>query len=79
MFARTEKSPNGERRGYIWGVGEAHTPYIRTFATGGCFFSGLIIAHTINAQAYSRLKQALAQKYSEDIKSYMASKAAFIK
>ncbi len=42
-------------------------------------FRDYMIAHPKDAQAYSRLKQALAQKCPEDIKSYMAGKDAFIK
>jgi GrpB-like predicted nucleotidyltransferase (UPF0157 family) len=42
-------------------------------------FRDYMIAHPKDAQAYSRLKQALAQQCPEDIKSYMAGKDAFIK
>ncbi len=42
-------------------------------------FRNYLMAHPEEAQAYSRLKEALAQQFPTDIDGYMAGKAGFIK
>ncbi|MDJ0747637.1 MAG: GrpB family protein [Xenococcaceae cyanobacterium MO_167.B27] len=42
-------------------------------------FRDYMIAHLVDAQQYSQLKQELAQKYPEDIEGYMDGKDEFIK
>ncbi len=38
MTALKKAQTQERRRGYIWGVGEAHAPYIPIFPNDGCFF-----------------------------------------
>ncbi len=82
--------PQGEfgipgRRFFIKGGDVNRTRHIHIFEAKNpeiyrhLHFRDYMIAYPIVAQAYSRLKQALAQKYAEDINSYMAGKDAFIK
>ena len=82
--------PKGEfgipgRRFYIKGDDATRTHHIHTFQTGHprieryLNFRDYMIAHPQEAQAYSRLKEELAQKFPEDIENYMEGKDGFIK
>lgn len=42
-------------------------------------FRDYLVAHPEEAQVYGRLKEKLAQRFPEDIESYMAGKDEFIK
>jgi GrpB-like predicted nucleotidyltransferase (UPF0157 family) len=61
------------------------THHIHTFETGSAqvirhlAFRDYLRSHPEDAQQYSNLKQQLAQKYPDDIESYMDGKDAFIK
>ena len=60
------------------------THHVHTFETGSpqidrhLAFRDYLRSHPEAAQAYSQLKQQLAQKYPSDIESYMDGKAEFI-
>ncbi len=61
------------------------THHVHTFETDSpqidrhLAFRDYLRSHPEAAQAYSQLKQQLAQKYPSDIKSYLDGKAEFIK
>ena len=73
------------RRFFIKGTEECRTHHIHVFQTGNpkferhLAFRDYLGAHRDEAQAYSRLKQELAQRFPHDIEGYMAGKDAFIK
>jgi GrpB-like predicted nucleotidyltransferase (UPF0157 family) len=82
--------PKGEfgipgRRFFIKGDDSTRTHHVHTFQTGHprieryLNFRDYMMAHPEEAQAYSRLKEKLAQRFPEDIKGYMAGKDRFIK
>ncbi|MBS3784966.1 MAG: GrpB family protein [Anaerolineae bacterium] len=73
------------RRFFIKGTEESRTHHIHVFQAGDpefrrhLTFRDYLRAHRDEAQAYSRLKQELAQRVPHDIEGYMAGKDAFIK
>ena len=82
--------PKGEfgipgRRFFIKGNDSTRTHHVHIFQTGDpkverhLSFRDYMIAHPEEAQAYSRLKEELAQKSPEDIESYIEGKDGFIK
>jgi GrpB-like predicted nucleotidyltransferase (UPF0157 family) len=82
--------PKGEfgipgRRFFIKGNDSARTHHVHVFQTGDpeverhLGFRDYMIAHPQEAQAYHRLKEELAQKFPEDIESYIEGKDGFIK
>ena len=82
--------PKGEfgipgRRFFIKGGDATRTHHIHMFQTGDTEverhldFRDYMMAHPEEAQAYSRLKVQLAQKFPEDIDGYMEGKDGFIK
>ena len=82
--------PKGEfgipgRRFFIKGDDANRTHHIHTFQTGNprierhLNFRDYLRAHPEEAQAYSRLKEELAQRFPEDIESYMEGKDGLIK
>jgi GrpB-like predicted nucleotidyltransferase (UPF0157 family) len=81
--------PRGEygipgRRYFVKQSGETHTHHIHIFQTGDprverhLNFRSCLIAHPQEAQAYSALKEKLAQQFPEDIDSYVEGKTHFI-
>ena len=82
--------PKGEfgipgRRFFIKGDDATRTHHVHIFQTGHprvkryLNFRDYMMAHPEEAQAYSRLKEELAQRFPEDIESYMEGKDGFIK
>jgi GrpB-like predicted nucleotidyltransferase (UPF0157 family) len=82
--------PQGEfgipgRRFFIKGPDDARTHHIHVFQTGHpevqrhLDFRDYMVTHPEEAQAYSRLKETLAQRFPEDIEGYVAGKDGFIK
>ena len=82
--------PKGEfgipgRRFFIKGNDSTRTHHVHIFQTGDpeverhLDFRDYMIAHPQEAQAYHRLKEELAQKFPEDIESYIEGKDGFIK
>ena len=82
--------PKGEfgipgRRFFVKGNASARTHHAHIFQNGDpkvelyLSFRDYMIAHSEEAQAYSRLKEELAQKFPEDIESYIEGKDGFIK
>jgi GrpB-like predicted nucleotidyltransferase (UPF0157 family) len=82
--------PKGEfgipgRRFFIKGGDATRTHHVHVFQTGNpeveryLDFRDYMTAHPEEAQAYGRLKAQLAQKFPEDIDSYMEGKDRFIK
>jgi GrpB-like predicted nucleotidyltransferase (UPF0157 family) len=82
--------PKGEfgiagRRFFIKGTEESRTHHVHVFQTGDpeyerhLAFRDYLRAHPEEAQAYSRLKRELAQRFPHDIDGYMAGKNDLIK
>jgi len=82
--------PKGEfgisgRRFFIKGDDSTRTHHVHIFQTGDpkverhLNFRDYMIAHPKAAQAYSRLKEKLAQKFPKDIEGYIEGKDGFIK
>lgn len=82
--------PKGEfgiagRRFFIKGAEESRSHHIHVFQTGDpeferhLAFRDYLRVHPEEAQAYSRLKQALARRFPHDINGYTAGKDDFIK
>jgi GrpB-like predicted nucleotidyltransferase (UPF0157 family) len=82
--------PKGEngipgRRFFIKGDEIHRTHHLHIFAVGHpdierhLNFRDYLIAHPEDAQAYGRLKEGLARRFSTDIDSYIAGKDGFIK
>jgi GrpB-like predicted nucleotidyltransferase (UPF0157 family) len=82
--------PRGEfgipgRRYFIKGCDATRTHHLHIFQTGHpsierhLNFRDYMIAHPEEAQAYSHLKEELAQRFPDDIESYMAGKDGLIK
>lgn len=82
--------PQGEfgiprRRFLIKGNDSARTHHVHIFQNGDpkvepyLSFRDYMIAHPEEVQAYCRLKEELAQKFPEDIESYIEGKDGFIK
>jgi GrpB-like predicted nucleotidyltransferase (UPF0157 family) len=73
------------RRFFIKGTEERRTHHIHVFQTGDpeferhLAFRDYLRAHPEEAQAYGRLKQALARRFPYDIEGYMAGKNNLIK
>ncbi|WP_309740428.1 MULTISPECIES: GrpB family protein [unclassified Chamaesiphon] len=63
----------------------SRTHHVHTFETGSpqidrhLAFRDYMRSHPETAREYSQIKQQLAQKYPDDIESYMNGKAGFIK
>jgi len=87
---KLDYQPKGEfgipgRRFFIKGGDATRTHHVHMFQTGDTEverylnFRDYMIAHPEEAQAYSRLKEKLAQRFPEDIEGYMAGKDGFIK
>jgi GrpB-like predicted nucleotidyltransferase (UPF0157 family) len=81
--------PRGEygipgRRYFVKQTGEVHIHHIHTFQSGNpqverhLNFRDYLIAHPLDALAYSRLKEDLAQQFPEDIDNYAMGKNDFI-
>lgn len=82
--------PRGEfgirgRRYFIKGTEESRTHHIHVFQTGNpeferhLAFRDYLRVHPDEAEAYSRLKQALARRFPHDADSYMDGKEDWIK
>ena len=82
--------PKGEhgipgRRYFVKSVGATRTHHVHMFQTGNpeierhLVFRDYLITHPEEAQAYGRLKEALAQRFPEDGLSYTTEKDEFIK
>lgn len=82
--------PKGEngiqgRRYFVKSVGVTHTHHVHMFQTGNpeierhLNFRDYLITHPEEAQAYGRLKEALAQRFPEDGLNYTTGKDEFIK
>ena len=82
--------PQGEfgipgRRFFIKGDDATRTHHIHMFQTGNpeierhLSFRDYMIAHPEEAQAYSRLKEELSQRFPHDIEGYVAGKDGLIK
>jgi GrpB-like predicted nucleotidyltransferase (UPF0157 family) len=73
------------RRFFIKGGDYTRSHHVHTYQTrhpevdAHLNFRDYLIAHAEEAQAYSRLKEALARQFPHDIDGYMAGKDAFIK
>jgi len=73
-----------ERRYFVKKSGETHMVHIHTFQTGNpqverhLNFRNYLIANPQEAQAYSRLKEKLAQQFAENIDGYVEGKNDFI-
>jgi GrpB-like predicted nucleotidyltransferase (UPF0157 family) len=82
--------PRGERgipgrRYFVKGDSSARTHHVHMYQSGNpeveshLNFRDYMIAHPEEAQAYSCLKEELARRFPEDIKSYVEGKDGFIK
>jgi GrpB-like predicted nucleotidyltransferase (UPF0157 family) len=82
--------PEGEngipgRRFYTRGSKEARTHHVHVYQVGSAeierhiVFRDFMIAHPQVASAYGRIKAQLAERFPEDIDSYVEGKDAFVK
>lgn len=82
--ARGEFGLSG-RRFFVKHAGELRTHQIHAYTTGHpelerhLAFRDYMISHPEDAEAYGRLKEELARRFSTDIEGYMDGKDAFIK
>ncbi len=73
------------RRFFVKHAGERRTHQIHAYTTGNpelerhLAFRDYMISHPEDAEAYGRLKEELARRFSTDIEGYMDGKDAFIK
>ncbi len=73
------------RRFFVKHAGERRTHHIHAYKTGNpelerhLAFRDYMISHPEDAEAYGRLKEELARRFSTDIEGYMDGKDAFIK
>ncbi len=73
------------RRFFVKHAGELRTHQIHAYTTGNpelerhLAFRDYMISHPEDAEAYGRLKEELARRFSTDIEGYMDGKDAFIK